>query len=158
MQFQVPQNITLEDRIVGPFTAIQFGILMLGGGTAYVLFITLPPPVNEFVGGGIALFTFILAVGKFNDQPLYRFIKYIVFFIIKPKTRVWHKEGKEAGLISPVADPGEAAHNRSTKKISREDITRLAHLLDTRGGGGAIPKVAPKTATTLASPPAKPKT
>ena len=36
MRYKVPQNIDMEDRIVGPLTMVQFVIVMIGGMIVYV--------------------------------------------------------------------------------------------------------------------------
>ena len=41
MQFQVPQGIDMEDKIVGPLTLIQFLYLLVGGVIDYLLFLNL---------------------------------------------------------------------------------------------------------------------
>jgi hypothetical protein len=140
MQFQVPQNVMMEDRILGPLTAIQFGIMVIGLMSAFVIFTStsIPAPVNQGVGIFIALFTVVLAVGKFNDQPMYRFIKYIVLFIFTPKVRVWHKEGMDPKLVKPNSLANSANEIQKIKKVTKNDIARLSVILDSRGKNGVI--------------------
>lgn len=144
MQFQVPQNIAMEDRIVGPLTVIQFVIVVVGGGIAFFIFnqTSLPPVLTRSVAGTIALLTAIIAIGKFNDQPMYRFFKYIIAFVVTPKTRVWHKNGGEVNLIKPSEAKDEGSHLHAPKRVSREDIARLANVLDSRGKEGSLPRIA----------------
>jgi hypothetical protein len=143
MQFQVPQNIAMEDRIVGNLTAIQFAILVLGGLLSFFIFTeaALPGSLRPLLAGGTAFLTVILGVGHFNDQLMYRFIKYIILFIITPKVRVWHKTGTEPLLIKPKEEKVGPSVSAPTKKVTREDIARLAAVLDTRGAVGSVPSV-----------------
>jgi len=143
MQFQVPQNIAMEDRIVGSLTPIQFGIVVLGGGFAFFVFTStsLPSPINQAGGLLLAFFTLIMALGKYNDQPMYRFIRYIISFIFTPKIRIWHKSGFEAPLIRPNPNIVHKEQTHTVKNISREDIARLAVVLDSRGADGRKPKI-----------------
>ena len=142
MQFQVPQNIAIEDKIVGSLTAIQFGIVVIGWGASFLVFTSssLPSPINQIIGGGMALFTAALAVGKFNDQPLYKFIRHIIFFLIKPRIRVWHKSGLEKSLISRSEQVTTQKKTTQTKRVSKQDIASLAVLLDSRGKNGTLSK------------------
>ena len=143
MQFRVPQNITMEDRIVGPLSPIQFGIVLIGGGIAFFIFQSgLPSPIPSVFGGLFALFTAILAVGKYNDQPMYRFIKFIYLFATRPRVRIWHKETGEFTLIKPSRQRIEEKHH-AVKNISKEDIARLAVVLDSRGAIGIPPVLNP---------------
>ena len=155
MQFQVPQNITMEDRIIGPLTAIQFGIVVLGGGASFFVFQSrgIPSPLNAVIGLFLALLTVIMAIGKFNDQPLYRFTRFIVAFIFSPKVRVWHKGGgEEKVLVLPNPHNQNKQATRVVKNFSKHDIARLATVLDSRGTVGVAPKV---TTTTESIPPAQ---
>jgi hypothetical protein len=145
MQFRVPQNIAMEDKIVGPLTAIQFGIVVIGWGFSFIIFSStvIPKPVNYLSGLTLAFLTFVIAVGKFNDQPLYRFIRHIIYFIFRPKTRVWHKTGAEVKLITPSPKQAQKAHQHVTKQVSKHDIAQLALLIDSRGKAGAKPNLQP---------------
>jgi hypothetical protein len=143
MQFQVPQNIMMEDRIVGPLTIIQFLIVVIGGGIAFFVLnqTSLPTIISRGGAGGIALLTVILAIGKFNDQPMYRFFKYILAYIFAPKTRVWHKNGGEVMLIKQSEHRKDESHLHAPKRVSSEDIAQLATVLDSRGRVGSTPRV-----------------
>jgi len=143
MQFQVPQNIAMEDRIVGSLTPIQFGIVVLGGGFAFFVFTStsIPSPFSQAGGLLLAFITLVMALGKYNDQPMYRFIRYIISFIVTPKVRIWHKSGSEAPIIRPNPNVTHKEQMHTVKNISREDIARLATVLDSRGTEGHSPKL-----------------
>lgn len=141
MQFRVPQNIAMEDRIIGPLTAIQFAILVLGGMGSFLVFTstTIPAPINQFTGGIGIFLTIILALGKFNGQPMYKFARYIVSFIVSPKIRVWHKGGVETPLIKPSQKKDAGDHRATRKSISKSQIAGLAAVVDSRGQYGVVP-------------------
>ena len=142
MQFKVPQNVTMEDRIAGPLTLVQFGILVVGGGIAYVIFnITVIAPFNSILAITVALLAALLSIGKFNDQPLYRFFRYIILFFTTPRTRVWHKSGGEVELIKPSQKPQKDASASLSKHVSKTDIARLAVVLDSRGSAAIPPQI-----------------
>lgn len=149
MQFRVPQNIAMEDKIVGPLTAIQFGICVIGEGMAFITFTstTIPQPFSYFAGLFLALLTVVIAVGRFNDQPLYRFIRHIIYFLFRPKIRVWHKTGAEVKLIIPTQRETKKSHQHVTKQVSKHDIAQLALLIDSRGKAGANPNLQPPIAS-----------
>ena len=145
MQYQVPQNISMEDRIIGPLTTIQFTIVVLGGGLAFIVGTTsiLPDPFNKASGITLAVITLILALGKFNDQPMYRFFRHIFAFLFSPKIRVWHKQGVEVPLIKVNPQVAEKKASRTVKNVSKQEIARLAVVLDSRGTQGVLPKPNP---------------
>ena len=147
MQFKVPQNISMEDKIAGPLTMVQFIIMIVGGGIAFVVLnITLISPVNQFLAIIVALLTIVLAIGRFNDQPMYKFFKYIILFVTTPRTRVWHKEGHTVQLVKPSIHIVNQKEHHTAKSVTKDDIARLAKVLDSRGSA----------TTPLSSKPPKP--
>jgi hypothetical protein len=142
MQFRVPQNIAMEDRLAGPFTAIQFGILVIGGMLSFLLFTStsIPSPFNKVLGGLFGLLTVLLSIGKFNDQPLYRFFRFVILFIVAPKTRVWRKSGSEPMLVKPTQSHTNAPVHAQARKLTKDQLASLATVLDSRGQQGMLPK------------------
>lgn len=142
MQFRVPQNIAMEDRIAGPLTAIQFGILVLGGLLSFLVFTStwLPSPINKLVGGVMGLTTVILSIGKFNDQPMFRFARFIVAFLTRPRIRIWKKGGAQPVLVKASHHKGEENVHRQAKKLTKSEIAGLAAVLDSRGQYGMVPQ------------------
>ncbi len=89
MQFQVPQFIETEDKIVGPLSLRQF--LYIGGATgiSILLFFTLNMWLwlllsLVVVGGGVAL-----AMVKINGQSLVKVMLAAAQFYWKPQLYVW---------------------------------------------------------------------
>lgn len=142
MQFQVPQNVTMEDRIIGTLSMLQFIILLIGGFAAFFIFSseTLPGWLAKTGGVFLALITVVLALGKFNDQPMYRFFRYLFAFLFTPKVRVWHKTGQEVQLVKAAPRDPNANSRSATKNISKEDFARLAAVVDSRGQIGSVPQ------------------
>lgn len=143
MQFRVPQNIAMEDRIAGPLSGIQFAILVIGGMLSFLVFTStsLPSPINQLIGGVMGLVTVLMSVGKFNDQPMYRFFRFIIAFVISPKTRVWQKKnGAEPTLIKQTAQKSNATARPVAKKVTKDQLAALAAVLDSRGQQGIVPK------------------
>ena len=129
----------MEDKIAGPLTMIQFIIAVVGGGVAYLEFIILEPfaPFNLFVAGIFALITTVLALGYFNGQPMYKFFRFFIQFIVTPKTRVWHKGGGQVQLVRDAPKVQTNLEKSVTKRVSKDDIAHLAAILDSRGSAGA---------------------
>lgn len=93
MQFQVPQFIEHEPKIIGPFTFNQFVYIGVAGAAAFFLYFLLPVSVFAIatiilgaVGLGLA---FIKVGGKSLPILLLNFFN----FSISPKTYIW-KRGK----------------------------------------------------------------
>ncbi len=92
MQFQVPQFIEVEDKIVGPLTLKQFLYLAAAGGLSFMLFFYvqfLLWLVFSIILTGAAV---SLAFVKINGRPLIRIILSAISFYWQPQTYVWQPE------------------------------------------------------------------
>jgi hypothetical protein len=142
MQFKVPQNISMEDKIAGPLTMVQFIILIVGGAFAYAELKILSPfqPANEIIAGLIATLTCILTLTSFNGQPMYKFFRFFIAFLLTPRTRVWHKGAPAVNLVNPAPKVVKEEKKAAEKHVSKDDIARLAQVLDSRGTSGLPPQ------------------
>lgn len=136
MQFKVPQNIDMADKIIGSLTMTQFLYVLVGGMTDYILLQSVFPtqPVLFFIlAVPIALLTFMLAFIKINDMPFPKFIQAALLYMASPKQRVW---GKSVDLSSPVRieAPKKVEKPRVIKgHIEKSEIEKMASVLDTSG-------------------------
>jgi hypothetical protein len=94
MQFQIPQFIDTEAKIIGPLTIKQFLIIAGAIGLSFILFYVLQMWLWTIlavliIGGAIAF-----AMIKVNGQPL-TIVAFSAFkFFWKPKLYIWKKEEK----------------------------------------------------------------
>lgn len=134
MQFKVPQNIDMEDKLVGPLTLLQFLYVLGGGILIYVLFNTIFKYQLLFfvLAIPIALIALGLAFLKIQDQPLSHFINVGIQYLSKPKIRFWQKDKPLPEILK--APPKVVAKTDITKRkhIEKSDLDQLSHLLDTR--------------------------
>lgn len=153
MQFKVPQNIDMADRIVGPLTMVQFLYLLVGGIIVYFLFSTIAP-----VNGGlflltsapIAVFSLAMAFLKVQDQPFPKFVKAFLIYLLRPKIRLWHKDGLSLSMkIVPEAKK-DSDKPIVAKKIEKSQLEQLTQLMDT--GGTAHGRTAPGQKAASVSP------
>ena len=121
MQFQVPQFVEVEDKIVGPFSLKQF--LYVGGavGASLLLFFILTfwlwVVLSVFIiAGGVAL-----ALIKINGQPIIKVIMSAIGFYWRPQTYVWQQKKEKAGEAAPKEKGGEG--------VSLENIVAGLHIL-----------------------------
>ena len=136
----------MEDRIAGPLTMIQFIILVLGGGLAWLEYniLSVFGTVSSIIAVFIFIFAAFLAIGQFNGQPMYKFFRYMLMFALTPRTRVWHKGAAPVSLIRPTVLITKSETEHVNKQFSKADIARLAAVLDTRGTAGLPPRVEAK--------------
>ena len=92
MQYQVPQFIETEDKIVGPFSLRQFayvGVAALVSGICYFILQTWLFVIVALIliGGALAL-SFV----KINGRPLIKIATSAINFYWKPQMYVWKSE------------------------------------------------------------------
>ena len=91
MQFQVPQFINIEDKVIGPLTIKQFLYLLIAGVIIFIISKILNLGATIFFGiiiGGIAV---ILAFVRPGGQPSIIIIKNFIGFLKKPDFYVCKK-------------------------------------------------------------------
>jgi hypothetical protein len=119
MQFQVPQFIETEDKVVGPFSLRQFayvGVACLVSAIFYFM-------VSTWLFFIIALIlvggSFALSFVKVEGRPLINILLAAANFYWKPQTYVWQPEPSPTGAAKIVAQ-----RTKTTQKsgLSLEDI------------------------------------
>lgn len=111
MQYQLPQFIEVEDKIIGPFTFRQFVYIAGGAGLCYMayalarqifslpLFIALIPPIP------IAIFAFALAFYKVNNRPFITVVESAMKYYSGGRLYLWRKEAREVQQATPEKEP-----------------------------------------------------
>ncbi len=88
-QFQVPQFIETEDKVVGPLTWKQFAYIAGGGAVSIVLFLTLRPLVWFLLTLVVAAIAVPLAFFPVNGRPMITFLRALFDNIWRPKIYVF---------------------------------------------------------------------
>lgn len=119
-QFQVPQFIDVEDRILGPITMRQFFIMLIPFGTGILLYFVLKFWLVIIiiipVTAGAAVFAFYRPYGmRFS-----RFFSSFLSFTLKPHMYLWHREEQpkvifESAHEAPRQETGKAIGRGSLK-------------------------------------------
>ena len=91
MQFQVPQFIEFEDKIIGPLTIKQFGYLAGAGVICFLLFSFLKTAFAVVVSIPIAALGLALAFGQVKGTPMPKYLAAMVGFALKPQLYLWKK-------------------------------------------------------------------
>jgi hypothetical protein len=92
---KIPQNVQIEDKIIGPLSLRQMIIIMAGGGISYVIYamiqktygsITIPLTVIAWTPCAVAA---AFALVKVNDLSLLRICFLLLERMQKPSVRTW---------------------------------------------------------------------
>jgi len=116
VQFQVPQFIETEDKIIGPLTLRQFLYLAAAGAVGFALFFFLSTPVWLLI---TSIFTLIMAAFAFikvNGRPLSVTALAALSFYWKPRLYLW--ERKAEAIKAPALPEGESKITVVKSKIN----------------------------------------
>jgi len=120
MQFQVPQFIDVEDKIIGPLTLRQFIYLGVAGGFSFILFFALQTWLwiiaTTIIGIIAAAFAFIHMNGRSLGLILVAGLKYAW----QPKFYLWRREAVRQELPRLTSVPqqrhtAESLHDLQVK-------------------------------------------
>jgi len=135
MQFKVPQNIDMEDKIIGPLTMKQFVYLIVGGMITYATIKTYNVWLIVVVGLPIGLFALCLAFIKIQDQSFSKFLFSLALFQTRSKKRLWSKtweiENAPKQVVQKLIVKEEI--KELPKHVERSELEKLSYVLDTRG-------------------------
>lgn len=128
MQYQVPQFIEVEDKIVGPLTFPQFVYVAGGLGLCFVLYLYVPlllaAPLILIVAGLAGA----LAFYKVNNKPFSDLIESAVRYALGSRLYIWKKELKKPQ--SSTEEAGRAPEQLFVPKLSESKLRDIAWSLD----------------------------
>jgi hypothetical protein len=120
MQFSVPQFTDVEDRIIGPLTIKQFGIVFAAGAFIFLLYsATKSILVLVFLCVVIGIPALALAFAKVNGRPLYNSILVFFKFLSIPKKLVFHKEVILTKIDKQADDKADKLANSKKEAVAK---------------------------------------
>ena len=141
MEYQVPQFIEVEDKIIGPLTLKQFIYIAGAGGLCVVFFVYLPIIVALLFSVPVVALASALAFYKMNGKPFIEVLEAGFAYYPSAKLFLWkHQEMKAAERNAAVAAAAAAETvrqtPRGTPKLTRGKLSELAWSLDVKPMGG----------------------
>lgn len=128
MQFQVPQFIEVEDKIVGPLTFKQFVYLLGGAGASYILWSLFPAIVAIIFIAPIAALALALAFFKVNGRPFIVALEKGFVYLTGGKLYLWKKQEKAIKRTVEIL-PSER-QTISVPKLTEGKLKDIAWSLD----------------------------
>jgi hypothetical protein len=135
MQYRVPQNVDIEDKVIGPLSLRQFIFLLIGVAILLVLYFVLIGPLRILfwlmvlvVGGITGVFTF----ARYGDQPFEVFALGALKTLTTPKERIWKREVEAMAPVEKAVAPKEKRVTKSLIEV-RGDLSHLAEVIDSGG-------------------------
>lgn len=140
LQYKIPQNVGIEDKIVGPFSLRQLIILAVGGGISYVLFAITSRiyelNILEYILIAFpALFALAAAMLKIHNVSFTKYILLMLEFAIKPKKRMWDHRGISALVAPDLTDKAASKRSEVTEEKGEKNVNLrdLSAMLDSGG-------------------------
>ncbi len=137
MQFKIPQDMHIEDKLFAFISFKQFFIILGGGGISYVLYIImspiLPPLAYAVPIGALLLLTAAVAFFKLDNLTFQKVVLLLLETILIPKKRVWkhlpeiptNLDLLEAQLDVFGYKKSDAPKERILEEKSLEELTKL---------------------------------
>ncbi len=119
MQFQVPQFIETEDKIVGPLTLRQFAFTATAGIISALLFLVLETTLWLPITIVLGMVAIALAFGKLNGRPLSVYASSLYSSIWKPKIYVFKPSTKEGVITQDTSSVIKEKKKFSLPKLSK---------------------------------------
>jgi hypothetical protein len=135
MEYQVPQFIEVENKIVGPLTLKQFIYLAGAGGLCILFFAYLQIVFAFLLSAPIAALAAALAFYKVNGKPFVEVLEAGFNYYTGAKLFLWkHSEPnakeKSAAAAAAAAQNPPAPH--AVARLTRGKLSELAWSLDVR--------------------------
>lgn len=133
-QFQVPQFIETEPKIVGPLTIKQFAYIGVAGMLSFFLFFTLRMEIWLVLTVVMGLIASAFAFLKFNGRPFEIMFINAALYIWKPKMYLWQRKDAVASLPSvPKMPPSTSSPTSKIRTLWLGMITKRPAM------SGALP-------------------
>jgi hypothetical protein len=129
MRFKVPQNIDMQDRVIGPLTMVQFVELVVAFGVGYMVYNSLPSPLSWFVLIPVAILSLAVVFLKVNERPFHIFLLSVIQYFTSPRQRLW-KQDEAPDTTYVFTHEQKKIKVVESKNISQEEISAAAKKID----------------------------
>ena len=141
MEYQVPQFIEVEDRIIGPLTLRQFIYLAGAGGLCIVYFSYISLIFAVVLSIPTLALGVSLAFYKVNGKPFIEVLDAGFNYYTSKKLMLWkytEPTAKETSDAAAAAAASEAAARpvRGAPRLTRGKLSELAWSLDVKASSG----------------------
>lgn len=132
LQYKIPQNVEVEDTIIGPITMRQLIVLAIGGGIAYLFYITLAKTYFFEVWGPPVIFFSLMSICiAFVEIRNISFVKWVLLMfetMMLPKKRVWDKRQSTQFIFQQVSSSKSPTKKTPVDKREQKKQEGYSHL------------------------------
>ena len=128
---KIPQNVYVEDRIIGPITLRQIMIVMISIGISYAIWATMKANGAVTVAQTVIAWTptfigSIFAFVKINGISLLRIVFLSIERLDKPAKRIWMP--RQGIYVNIVTKPPKEENTQMKKKKEQKGNAKLEEL------------------------------
>ncbi|MDP2696220.1 MAG: PrgI family protein [bacterium] len=120
-QYQVPQFIEAEDKIVGPLTLKQFLYIGAGAAVIFLTFFILKFFLWLILASVVAILSLAMAFVKYNGRPLPKIMVSAFQYFWSPRMYTWQREDTKIE-VPDVKIPKMPQAPTPIKVVPREEI------------------------------------
>ncbi len=132
-QYQVPQFIERESKLIGPFTLRQSALLGAGGAVLFILYFMLEKWLFFLLGSPVVLIFALIAFTKVNGRPLLDFVGSFFSFFISPQLYIWQKRLEQQKKQVKQRNNHVQRFEGPDYEVTKRGIKELARKLDVYG-------------------------
>lgn len=132
---QIPQDVEVADKILGPLTLKQFIFAIIFFASAYLDYLLFKAfPLLVIVGLPFTIFFGVLAFYQREDQPVEVYLMSALRFYTAPRNKVWDAEGynEMVEITAPKNIDIQRTKDLSANEIS-SNLNSLSKIMDTHG-------------------------
>lgn len=133
MEYQVPQFIEIEDKIIGPLTLRQFIYIAGAAGLCVVFFSYLSILFAFLLSLPVAAFATALAFYKVNGKSFIDILEAGFNYYTSEKLLIWKHVDQKVAVGQAAADAAAADASRAKRnapRLTRGKLSELAWSLD----------------------------
>jgi hypothetical protein len=128
-QFQVPQFIEHEARLIGPLSVKQTVVLGLLGAVLFIFWFLAEKWLFFLLAFPFSLIALLIAFMKINGRPVLDFFTAFLSFFVSPQLFIWQK--RELERASKRSKKGEVeVFKGPASETTKQKIVELAKELD----------------------------
>lgn len=143
MEYQVPQFIEIESKVVGTLTLRQFIYIAGGAGLCIVFFTYLQIIIALLLSAPVIALAVTLSFYKVNGKPFIEMMEAAFNYYTHSKLFLWkHREAsvseRNAAAATAAAADKAALTSDTTPKLTRGKLSELAWSLDVQSPASSL--------------------
>lgn len=136
LQYNIPQFVDIEDKIIGPISLRQFAFLVIGAVAIGFLWAFKPNVVFfAIMTVPVVLISIAFAFVKINGRDFMDFTGSMIGYFLKNNMYLWKREISNEPPVIKTTVQKSKVHKRNTeqKEYNQSRVEEMAWVLDTYG-------------------------